>query len=650
MLRKLIPAICYTLFAAGCLTGMACSQAPEPTPVTVMPEASHFKFPPTVDVEREGKCTFEMSSGAVQKADVFYLESKGQLKSCTLTEVTDREFTLQLPAALTSGTYDIRLKRGETGSKIIGRITFNIVDRVIKPDAGTTIYGIVSSPEGPVAGVQVSDGTDIVLTDRNGVYQLKSDKANGFVFISVPSGFEPETDGVFPVNYRPLTMPAGVPENASFTLRRVKQTDCRLLLLGDMHLANRAKGGNASNADNTQFKTVAKDINDYVRSSGKPVYALTLGDMTWDLYWYDCAFAPADYRTFLNSQLSGLIVYNTMGNHDNDMNAVGQRSAKSPFINAVAPPYYSFNIGAVHCIVLDNVDCEKYVGGGAENRGNARDGLVYDPQRAWLEKDLKYVTPGTKIIVAMHVPLYSDTAPQSAKIREYSQQIIDMFKGRDVQFVTGHTHRNYNVFPGDTGNANGIVERNVGAVCGDWWWSGAKTPGTLLAPDGTPAGYGVFDLNGLNLTYLYKSSGQPESHQFRAYDLNKISYSEADVVGGVPTNATLRNQFNRMIADYTGVRNNQVLVNVWNWNRNWTITVRTEDGRELNASKVSAYDPLHLSANVFKRWTTASTSEPLGSTTYSHHFFKITAPDADTDLDITVTDEYGRRYTQHLDR
>ena len=51
------------------------------------------------------------------------------------------------------------------------------------------------------------------------------------------------------------------------------------------------KGGTASNMDNTQFKGVAKDINNYVQSNGgSRVYAITLGDMTWDLYWYDRNF------------------------------------------------------------------------------------------------------------------------------------------------------------------------------------------------------------------------------------------------------------------------------------------------------------------------------------------------------------------------
>ena len=82
-------------------------------------------------------------------------------------------------------------------------------------------------------------------------------------------------------------------------------------------------------------------------------------------------FDLSDYKEFFNEQVKGLPVYHTIGNHDNDMNAIGQFKAKNPFAVTIAPPYYSFNIGDVHYVVLDNIDCSKYVGGGSSNRGQS---------------------------------------------------------------------------------------------------------------------------------------------------------------------------------------------------------------------------------------------------------------------------------------
>ena len=63
---------------------------------------------------------------------------------------------------------------------------------------------MVESAEDYIAGVVVSDGVETVQTDNNGVYQLKSEKESGYVFISVPGGYECALDGVFPDYYRPL--------------------------------------------------------------------------------------------------------------------------------------------------------------------------------------------------------------------------------------------------------------------------------------------------------------------------------------------------------------------------------------------------------------------------------------------------------------
>lgn len=641
-IKALITIICAGVIITGCNNDDVYAVPPAQS------ENQYF-FPETIDIEKGGEATFEIRKGAVLTGDIIYLEAAGNLKKCEVTSITENTFCLRIPLTLDSGNYDIRLKRGESQSKIIGKIKINIVSHVFKPEAGTTVYGTVSSAEGPLKDVVVSDGCETVTTNDYGEYQLKAAKESGFVFVSVPSGYEPLTDGVFPLNYKALTLEASKPENVSFTLRKVNQADCRLLILGDMHLANRAKGANASNADNTQFKSIASDINAYAKGSGKKVYGLTLGDMTWDLYWYDCAFGPADYRNFINSQLGGITLYHTPGNHDNDMNAAGQKGAKNPFVLSVAPPYYSFNISDVHVVVLDNIDCTAYAGGGDKNRKNAVDGKVYDPQLEWLAKDLSYIPKGSKVIATLHVPLYSDSAPNSFKIREYTRQLTDAFAGYDVQFFTGHTHRNYNVMPGDNGNGNNITEHNVGAVCGDWWWSGAKTPGCLLAPDGTPAGYGVCEISGSQIKYSYKCAGKNEDFQFRAYDMNKISFSAEDIVGGMPLNSNLQKEFNKMIADYTGTQKNEVLVNVWNWSSRWKIEASC-NGNALSVTQVSAYDPLHIAANVLKRWTVASTSTPIGSTTCNHHFFKIKAPDADSDIVITVTDDFGRQYRETMKR
>ena len=58
-----------------------------------------------------------------------------------------------------------------------------------KAAKGATIYGTVECNGSPLEGVVVSDGVEVVKTDKKGVYNITSDKKTGYVFISIPSGY-----------------------------------------------------------------------------------------------------------------------------------------------------------------------------------------------------------------------------------------------------------------------------------------------------------------------------------------------------------------------------------------------------------------------------------------------------------------------------
>src|SRR6187549_876479 len=61
----------------------------------------------------------------------------------------------------------------------------------------TTLKGKVQSEGKGIAGVPVTDGSTIVLTDKNGQYELESNTTAEFVYISVPAGYAiPEYKGI----------------------------------------------------------------------------------------------------------------------------------------------------------------------------------------------------------------------------------------------------------------------------------------------------------------------------------------------------------------------------------------------------------------------------------------------------------------------
>ena len=93
------------------------------------------------------------------------------------------------------------------------------------------------------------------------------------------------------------------------------------------------------------------------------------------------------------------------------------------------------------------------------------------------------------------------------------------------------------------------------------------------------------------------------------------------------------------------------MINAWQKNKRWTCTVKTADGKDLAVTEVSAYDPVQIMACTAKRMNSAScTSEPIGTAQNRHHWYKVVAPDADTDLVITVKDEFGHTWTETMER
>lgn len=78
-------------------------------------------------------------------------------------------------------------------------------------------------------------------------------------------------------------------------------------------------------------------------------------------------------------------------------------------------------------------------------------------------------------------------------------QILKPYK---AHLITGHTHYNLNV----VFNEN-LMEHNTAAVCGTWWKAD-------VCLDGTPRGYGVYEVNGNDVKWYYKSSGYPKNISF----------------------------------------------------------------------------------------------------------------------------------------
>lgn len=635
----------FVVFIALFTVFVSCGEKTEPEVFDV-----EFNLPSSITFEEDDDRVVEFKvlfKKAPKTTDVMVLKAGTTIVTCPIISATESKFSVQFPMNLLPATYDVVLKR-DAQEKAMGsvKVVINTAGG-FKPAASTTVWGVVRSGTTPLKGVVVSDGVEVDVTDDNGIYELNSEKRWGYVFVSLPSGYEAECDGVLPKFHHALESAADIVEQVDFELVKVDgQDNYKMLFFGDMHLADRT-------SDRAQFSEFTADVKRYIASHpNEKFYAITLGDMTWDLYWYSRGYEFPHYIAEINNGLKGLPMFHTMGNHDNDFKAYNDFDAAFKYVRDVCPTYYSFNIGKVHYVVLDDIDCSKY--DGTEARLYSKS--LSQEQLDWLKKDLAHVDKGTPVVVTAHAQFFYPDNEEEFKVDHSAQttsQFLNLLKGYETHIVTGHTHTIFNALPEETAalGADNVFEHNAGAVCASWWWSGHLTDGIHVGTDGTPGGYSIWDVNGTDFKWKYKATNWDEDYQFRAYDLNNVSFSFNDVPKMANVDKVTKS-FERYVNAYPGTQDNEVLINIWNWNSDWTLTVTDESGKQLNWTKTYAYDPLHIAALSVKRFNSSSlTSVPSFVTEASMpHFFKVKLDDPNTDIVIKATDEFGNVYTENMAR
>lgn len=556
-------------------------------------------------------------------------------------EAAPAYITFALPEGLESGSYLLMLFREEV-SQPLGTMKFRqSIDLEVPDREGMNIKGAVFCGTEPIVGAVVSDGETVTRTDDDGYYWLSSKKYHGYVFLSVPSGYAVPTEGAFPQFWMPLTAATGTVEQHNFELEKDDTKDYTLLVVTDMHLANRLQ-------DLSQFVGGFEgDIRTTVANNPLKTIAVNLGDMTFDLYWRSNKYSLADYRATIDDAAIGCPFYHVPGNHDNDPYTTGDFEAEAAFKSYIGPTYYSFNMGGVHYVMLDN---NFYVntGGSSSTMGDRTyEARLTEMQLAWLKADMEAVADRHKpVVVCMHCPLYSFNSKlettNALKTQEDADALLACFEGfTNIHFFSGHTHNNYHTVVGDR-----IMEHNTAAVCATWWWTGYYK-NNHICKDGAPGGYGVYEIrDGEFSSWRYRGIGYDDKRQFRAYDMNTVKhFFETD-----PGAKILRTTYPDR-DDYASVGDNAVYLNVWNYDAEWSIRV-TENGRELPVTHVYARDPLHTICYDIPR--VKATSDHTLTTSFqsgnNRHMFSVTASAPDTTLEIEVTDRFGNRYTETMTR
>lgn len=533
-----------------------------------------------------------------------------------------------------------------------------------KAKKGANIYGVVECDGKPVVGVAVSDGYNIVKTDKKGVYNLVSEKRNGNVFITIPSGYEALTAGcdVVPQFWAELTADKDTAERHDFALKAVDNSRHVIVAVTDIHLANRLNDVNLFT--NSFIPSLKKEIEQY-RSKGIPVYTISMGDSSFDIYWYDYLYDIGDFRKTLSTAGYPTQFFNTMGNHDNDgatvCDANTDFNASAKYRKAFGPTYYSVNIGQCHYVMLDNVVYHNEPKSGAKKGKNIIGARNYTAalsteQMEWLKKDLETVADkSTPIIISVHSPIlrYKNYMDGEIDIRlpegqqqEFSSLLKDF---KTVHILSGHTHRNrccHGYRDTSKPDIANIIEHTVSAVSGTRWHTSAFG-GPQISVTGDPSGCKIFTIDDKNIEWYFKATEFERDVQFRCFDMNAVRdyYKNNNEVRVFLNHYPKRTNYGEYKKD------NAVMIHVWDWAVDWKIKV-TENGKELEVKRKKAENPQYVvSYDIPKRLWMFDLDSNSGNKSHKHpHMFHVVTSAPDSTLEITVTDSFGKEYHQTIVR
>ena len=631
--RLIIPTLALLMCCCLCCTSKIANEQ-------IGVELSQVKLNPKSPIECKAgqtlSCSFISGYGPLATDEIVLRRESLDDVVLPIKSLEKTSFSYTLPKQFDFDTYSFCLRR-DGALRGFGKVTYvqegsqGSEDNPIGPEEGSTVWGLVSCEGKGIPGVVVSDGVEVVATDSRGVYQMHSAKQNGYVFISVPSGYEVAARGVLPQFHKQVAKSAYVCERIDFSLYESgDQTNHTMLYFGDMHMANRTK-------DRAQFRTFTSEINEYMKAnSSAKVYAITLGDMTWDQFWYTNAYGFDEYLTDVNA-IEGLQIFHTIGNHDHDMNATGDFYTVAKFREKLCPNYYSFNVGDIHYVVLDDIECTNATASTTDGSVRSYKNNLTSEILDWLKKDLSFVPKTTPLVVTLHAPVHDRNGKASVG---NNSVFLSLIYDYNTTIVSGHSHVLYNVVKSK------YVEQNSGAVCAAWWWAGKYNPTFNIGTDGAPNGYRITSVSGKEQNSLFKAIGRPEDYQFRAYDRNSICINAANY-GVLPERESIL--FEEDYGSYrTASSANEVIVNVWDWDPSWKVEM-FENGKALSVSQMSgSYDPAFLIAYTIPRLL-----ENNGVTWHSsktNHLFKAAASSATSSVEIKVTDDEGRVYTQTMAR
>lgn len=377
--------------------------------------------------------------------------------------------------------------------------------------------GEFDSSDKPLKGIAVSNGRDVVVTNRKGEYEIPlSDNSPLFVIkprnwsVKIDEEQIPQfytmhsTNGLSGEKFDGLSPTGPLPSSVNFPLYPSKEPKAiKGLIFGDTQPRN-----------DKEIYYMSQDILPEVIGTDAH-FGVTLGDVVFnDLNLFD----------HVASSLStiGIPMWYVPGNHDADYTGKNSVEGRGAWFNKFGPNYYSFSYGPAHFIVLDNI---RWSGDDKKAYSNYRTGLG-DDQMKFLENEINRLDKKQWLVIMSHIPFEQSTRWTSKEEKETFYNLLAQHE--KTLSLAAHTHRHYHHIIGKEQGFPGnkpLHTVSVGTACGAWW-SGAPNeygiPHTMMS-DGTPNGYAFLYIDEKDWKLEWKTAGKSADFQMHIDMPNSVS-------------------------------------------------------------------------------------------------------------------------------
>ena len=393
--------------------------------------------------------------------------------------------------------------------------------------------------------------------------------------------------------------------------------------------------------------------------------------------------------------------YYVPGNHDVDFDSPTNDNSFDTFKREWGAAYFSFDIGDVHFIVVNDV---KYPCTPEDNKDGRHpecdmpatnptfNAVITEDQMQWLENDLAHVPMDKLIVLNMHISIYSFINQNSAQDMVDNQvELIETLGcerapdgafppedcARPILAFSGHTHILEQIRPGEvfegwettlgprrSAGPSPYPQIVTGAACGSWW------PGDFdsgVVPEswqrnGGPRGYLVLEFDGNTYKDTFKATGMGAEKQmsidlltlefqlwFEAVALWRNGNPAADAVPPVNINDlpdTKQVRTDELRATYLSV-------NVWNGSQDSVVAVSLDGGDAVSMTRTQPGEGENIERTLDPFALKRCSPRPGDSffwTDQSSHIWQVRLPGGLAEgfhvAKVTFTDRFGRTFDE----